>query len=198
MTLNAEMLADGAATGISRRALVRIVRASREAEVYWMQYSPLPCRGDAMRLTQPIDLYDVEPTLSGWGCDIGDLRWVSYVGLPARANPFRPEPLEAEPLEPEPSARDDKRGVYFIGASGMVKIGVSHRPAERMAGIQSYSPVRLKLLAVVRGGIVMEKYLHRRFRRARSHGEWFHLTPEICEYLDRLIEQQATAGKEAA
>lgn len=78
------------------------------------------------------------------------------------------------------------QSVYFIRADhvGLIKIGIAQDVNQRLATLRTSSPVRLELLAVIRdGGQALEARLHQRFAGARSHGEWFHPTPELLSYI---------------
>lgn len=61
--------------------------------------------------------------------------------------------------------------VYFARnmANGMVKIGYSYRPLER---IKCFGP-DMRLLAVFPGGMYEEKEIHKQLARVRQEGEWF-------------------------
>lgn len=85
----------------------------------------------------------------------------------------------------------DNRKVYAILAwrSRMVKIGVAADPRQRLATIRTMSPEPLELIAVSHGGgRAIEGQLHRKLGSIRSHGEWFHLTPELMEILMGVAE----------
>lgn len=84
-----------------------------------------------------------------------------------------------------PADGPDERPVYFIQAdNGLVKIGVSADPMNRLEGLRTGSPLRLRLLGVIPGlGVVGEHELHERFAASRSHGEWFRPTPELATYI---------------
>lgn len=71
--------------------------------------------------------------------------------------------------------------VYFVQAEigGLVKIGWATKPAERVRNMQRWCPVKLTILFSVPGDGKMEAELHRRFKSARQHGEWFEPVPEI-------------------
>src|SRR5262245_47298256 len=71
--------------------------------------------------------------------------------------------------------------VYFIrsGTAGPIKIGVADDPRERVVKLQIGNPEELTLLAYMPGGTALEARLHRRFRRSRIRGEWFHPTPAL-------------------
>jgi hypothetical protein len=71
--------------------------------------------------------------------------------------------------KPKPEQR-----VYFIGGKeGPVKIGVSLNPGQRLENLQTASPEPLDLLAVVPGGLQLERAYHEAFAHLRIRGEWF-------------------------
>lgn len=77
--------------------------------------------------------------------------------------------------------------VYFLGAeNGLVKIGFASDYSMRISQLCCSSPVPLFPLAATRGGRVEEREYHRRFKDYRQHGEWFFLTDEIEEEIDRI------------
>lgn len=72
--------------------------------------------------------------------------------------------------------------VYFARAeeSRRVKIGfTATEPSARLASLQTGSPERLRLVAVVPGSIELERCLHDLLRASRLHGEWFDDTIEV-------------------
>jgi hypothetical protein len=81
--------------------------------------------------------------------------------------------------------------VYFLGAeNGLVKIGFASNFNDRFGRLCGGSPVALIPLAIVRGGRVEEREYHARFDQWRSHGEWFALTDELEEEIDRINYEQ--------
>lgn len=75
--------------------------------------------------------------------------------------------------------------VYFIGnGNGQVKIGYSKEPFKRLASLQTASPYRLELLAIVPGTEETEDQLHRKFASYRLAGEWFTLSDSIRYEID--------------
>lgn len=70
-------------------------------------------------------------------------------------------------------------GVYFVAAGQQVKIGVAKNIRARLAGLQTSSPVPLRLLAFAPGGLAEERAYHREFAAHRLLGEWFELAPAI-------------------
>jgi hypothetical protein len=78
----------------------------------------------------------------------------------------------------------DALSVYFMKyGDALVKIGYSGNIPKRLVHIQSFCPLPVTLLGWMRGGPNHELALHKKFAESRSHGEWFHLTPDIAEYI---------------
>ena len=87
--------------------------------------------------------------------------------------------------------------VYFVGNSELsfVKIGKSTSDAfiSRMSGLQCGNPYKLHIFAVITTGktnqaLKVEKRFHSLFQDFRIRGEWFHLTKDIIDALDSIIE----------
>ncbi len=78
--------------------------------------------------------------------------------------------------------------VYFLlsQSTGLIKIGFSKNPKARMRLFQCGSGDRITLLASEPGAGVRERALHRQFRTARSHGEWFRPAPDLLAYIASL------------
>lgn len=76
--------------------------------------------------------------------------------------------------------------VYFIEAHGLVKIGHAVDAEKRLADLQRFSPVKLRMVALwMEGTEPDERKLHRDLREWRSHGEWFKLTgTPVLEAID--------------
>lgn len=85
--------------------------------------------------------------------------------------------------------------IYFIQDSGLnhIKIGFtdSNDPIGRMKSLQTGSPAPLCLVATMPGSREDELSLHRRFAKARVHGEWFKPVPDLLEFLVDLRTDQA-------
>lgn len=81
--------------------------------------------------------------------------------------------------------------VYFVRALtlGLIKIGIAKNASARLIGMQTGSPDKLELMGVVRprdeDPVFLEQRLHHRFRRHKSHGEWFHPVPALVEYIEQ-------------
>jgi hypothetical protein len=70
--------------------------------------------------------------------------------------------------------------IYFlkpIGMEGPIKVGCSHVVEERLQTFMNWSPFPLEILCQIDGGHEVERALHRRYRDARKHSEWFDPSP---------------------
>lgn len=79
--------------------------------------------------------------------------------------------------------------VYFIQAPDTknIKIGFTSRSVEsRMAAMQTGHPAQLRILATVRGGMPLERTLHREFKDCHARGEWFQPHPRLMTYIATL------------
>ena len=75
--------------------------------------------------------------------------------------------------------------IYFIKAeNGLVKIGKSNKPLKRLGSLQTGSPIKLKIVKTVFGGIYLESLIHCYFSECRKHGEWFRPDYELRAFLD--------------
>ncbi len=93
--------------------------------------------------------------------------------------------------EPVVFDRSDPRtmSIYFIQpvGGGPVKIGSAKSVRERFWNIQTCSPVILRVLATIPDkNFRYERELHDRFAASRLHGEWFHPTPELLDFVEGL------------
>jgi len=79
-------------------------------------------------------------------------------------------------------------GVYFVqsGDDGPIKIGFSTNIRMRIDNLSVGSPDPLHLLAAIRGGRAEERKMHRMFKDARLHGEWFEPVPELLETISGM------------
>lgn len=122
------------------------------------------------------------------GAKFGDIRreggWKRYTD----ENPDLAAELDALRRERTQRVHKDAipEGCYLVQCetSGLVKIGYSNDPNDRLRTLRIGSPTRLVLRGVLGGGRDMEATLHARFAHRRSHGEWYALTPsELSETL---------------
>jgi hypothetical protein len=89
-------------------------------------------------------------------------------------------------FKPEPPKKPSYRGshVYFFQQEQFVKIGWSNKWRARLSTIQSTTPFEVKVLAVYRGGIAMERGLHATFAEHRVRLEWFNYCDAIRAYIE--------------
>lgn len=83
--------------------------------------------------------------------------------------------------------------VYFAEAGGAVKIGHTSRLQMRIADMQVSQHCAINLLATVPGGQDLEQHLHETFAKDRVRGEWFVLSDDILD----LIQKVKIMGVEA-
>ena len=79
--------------------------------------------------------------------------------------------------------------IYFVASdSQFVKIGCTGNVVERIKSLQTASPKKLRLKAILPGGFETESELHTMFASARSHGEWFRQTRELRWFIRAVQE----------
>lgn len=78
--------------------------------------------------------------------------------------------------------------VYFIqsGSDGPIKIGKAENPMGRLAQMQVGSPIALRLLGSIPGGIADERRLHEQFKQDWLRGEWFTPSAALVRYIGRV------------
>lgn len=88
---------------------------------------------------------------------------------------------------------DQSEYVYVIGSliKNVCKIGYSKNPVSRLKSLQTGCPYKLQFLLIINGNRTTEKQLHRKYRRYKSNGEWFHFREE----LKRSVEEIALTEK---
>jgi hypothetical protein len=70
--------------------------------------------------------------------------------------------------------------IYFIRSyNQFIKIGCSSEPDSRCKNLQTGSPIKLKVKAILSGDYKTEKGLHELFAHLRHNGEWFRYTDEL-------------------
>lgn len=78
---------------------------------------------------------------------------------------------------------------YFVQSidGGPIKIGfTSQTPDERLANLQTGSPVQLRIVGLLRGN--REREMHQRFRQYRLQGEWFSVSKDLLTFIDEEAE----------
>jgi len=74
--------------------------------------------------------------------------------------------------------------VYFVqNEDGFVKIGTTRHVKSRLVRMQIDNCMKIKLIGKMKGGFDLEAELHKRFKKYRKRGEWFHPAPELIEYI---------------
>jgi len=78
--------------------------------------------------------------------------------------------------------------IYFIQSTGdkRIKIGHSDNPVKRLHQLRTgaSSPEPYVILAVLSGGVKREKLIKAKFKKYRSHGEWFNPAPELMQFIE--------------
>jgi T5orf172 domain len=77
--------------------------------------------------------------------------------------------------------------IYFIQAEGIGHIKIGFTDGEdalvRLANLQTGSPVLLRLLGVMPGGLEAEKYVQEHFADQHVHGEWFRADDALLRFV---------------
>lgn len=79
--------------------------------------------------------------------------------------------------------------IYFIRSNHQyIKIGTAVDVSSRRKSLQTGSPVKLKVKAVLPGSYETERGLHEMFSHIRHNGEWFRYTDEMKWFLRAIQE----------
>jgi len=81
--------------------------------------------------------------------------------------------------------------IYFIRATEgvkAIKIGYARNVKARLAGLQTSSPVELKLVAAFVAKDLTESFLHEKFGDSRIRGEWFKETESLMKMIDKVSD----------
>jgi hypothetical protein len=79
--------------------------------------------------------------------------------------------------------------VYFvrpIGLAGPVKIGCSQNPKARTSQAREFGHSQIEVVAMVPGGLELERNLHECFLDSHSHREWFDASPRLTACIEAL------------
>lgn len=78
--------------------------------------------------------------------------------------------------------------IYFVqhGEGGAIKIGTAINVRHRIDSLQSSCPEKLRLLAVIHGGIREEREAHEALKDHRIRGEWFSPNAVVLDYIASL------------
>lgn len=96
-------------------------------------------------------------------------------------------PTSASEVVPEPPPKvrrqKGKSYIYFARSGNAVKIGISCAPTKRLKSMATGNHGEMKLLGIIPGNRAREVAMHKKFKKYRIKGEWFHLVPEITKYV---------------
>lgn len=83
----------------------------------------------------------------------------------------------------------NKGYIYFIVDYDKkeVKIGYSKHPQQRLKEIKTSNPGKLILAKVIPGTRMDERKYHKVFCHSKLRREWFTLSPDIEEFLNRKV-----------
>lgn len=96
--------------------------------------------------------------------------------------------------------RSDKNGfIYFVECAGYVKIGFTTEILGRMGGIQSHTPLDLRLLGFLTGPIQVEGRVQVACDKFHHRREWYRGDPELLEAvkMTSVNPRKLLKGKEA-
>lgn len=82
--------------------------------------------------------------------------------------------------------------IYFVEAIGLnlVKIGRTEQLNQRLAQLSKECPVPIRLRAIIKNVPTnTELMAHRAFADDRSHGEWFHITKRLEDFMKNPTPQ---------
>lgn len=76
--------------------------------------------------------------------------------------------------------------VYFIKCNDFVKIGQTNNVKQRIKDLQTGNPHELQLLKTINADIKIEVQLHKQFSHLNIRGEWFALTADLIDFINKL------------
>lgn len=85
--------------------------------------------------------------------------------------------------------------VYFIQAvdGGPIKIGYGADVTARLNGLQTGSPVTLRIIGICEGDRELEQKLHKELAAHHVRGEWFRPVPEVRDAMIRVRARKKSA-----
>ena len=72
--------------------------------------------------------------------------------------------------------------VYFAYSGGLVKIGYSGLPRDRLAALVAGASLPVTMVLLVPGNEAVEHQFHARFADDRAHHEWFRLSKRMRDF----------------
>lgn len=93
--------------------------------------------------------------------------------------------------EKQPRQYCEREGwIYFAHDGNAIKIGFSFSPESRIKEMQTANSREIEMLWKMRGNLLQEQELHRRFWASRIQGEWFYDDGEIRKFIESLKPQK--------
>lgn len=90
----------------------------------------------------------------------------------------------------QPVAESDDAKLYAVAGADLVKIGITvGLIKQRLACLQTGSPVKLKLLGFVECPARLEKSIHGLLFQHHSHGEWFRYEGLAKQVVQWIVER---------
>lgn len=91
---------------------------------------------------------------------------------------------------------DSPAVVYLLASAGMVKIGIAKNLMKRLYAMRCSSAVPIEVISAQEfpsqeHAFDAELKIHAKFRRFRSHGEWFKMEPEAIESAKKELRNMA-------
>lgn len=89
-----------------------------------------------------------------------------------------------------------RQAIYIITTDrGVVKVGISDNPIERLANLQTGSPFRLRLVyaAVHSDARRIETIVHHKLKDKLAYGEWFSVNQEVAR--QAILDAARSIGK---
>ncbi len=96
---------------------------------------------------------------------------------------------------PQPKNQPKRGTVYILQPEGFnfVKIGYTRGDVmARLLALEAGCPFRLQIACWFAGDAITERSLHKHFQKHHLRREWFHLVPEIADFVSRV--NVVTAG----
>lgn len=77
--------------------------------------------------------------------------------------------------------------VYLMGNReyGLVKIGFSNNPEQRLKELQTGCPFPISIFTSFKGSLKREKQLHHQYKDLRVNGEWFKIEDKLEDFINK-------------
>lgn len=100
----------------------------------------------------------------------------------------------AHPGRKKPKSWRAWGSIYFLRRANEIKIGFASNAQIRLSQLQVSSPDPLELLGTIPGNREIERHLHWQFRASRIRGEWFSLSDDLRQFIERNISGTSIAN----